>query len=207
MAKEGIYFLLPLVAATAGALWAGWTWAAFVSAGLGLFVAFFFRDPPRVIPSDPGIIVAPADGRVVRIESEGHDTRVSIFLSIFNVHINRSPIAGTVKSVRYRKGRFRAAFNHIASVENEQNTLTFDGEGLRLDCSQIAGLVARRIVCRAQPGDTLARGERFGLIRFGSRTDLLLPPNVEVLVNVGDKVHGGSSVIGRIMAEEQRQTA
>lgn len=207
MAKDGIYFLAPLAAISIIAFWLDWMAAAGVIAGLGLFVAYFFRDPRRAIPSDPGIIVAPADGRVVRIQSEGNQTRVSIFLSIFNVHINRAPIGGRVESVRYRKGRFLAAFDSRASVDNERNTLTMEGEGIRLECTQIAGLVARRIVCRVKAGDTLGRGERFGLIRFGSRTDLLLPPNVELRVRVGDRIHGGRSVIGRIAGEEIRQTA
>lgn len=207
MAKEGIYFLIPLASAAMGAYWAGWRAPAIVAAGLGLFVAYFFRDPDRNIPSAPGLIVAPADGRVVRIQSEGGHTRVSIFLSVFNVHINRSPIGGRVEDVRYSRGRFLAAFDHRASVENEQNTLTLDGDGIRLECTQIAGLVARRIVCRAKPGDVLVRGERFGLIRFGSRTDLVLPPGVEVQVRVGEKIRGGSSVIGRIRSADLRPSA
>jgi phosphatidylserine decarboxylase len=207
MAKDAIYFLVPLGAATAGAFWVGWH-AATVGLGLlALFVAYFFRDPRRTIPSEAGIIVSPADGKVVEIQQGEGDTRVSIFLSIFNVHINRSPINGRVTDVEYRAGRFRAAFNPLASVENEQNTLTLEGEGIRMECSQIAGIVARRLVCWSSPGSTLARGERFGLIRFGSRVELVLPPNVEILVQIGDKIHGGSSVIGRIMAEEERKTA
>ncbi len=196
MVRDAFYFLIPLVAAAAGAFWAGWNVAAAVLLGLTLFVAFFFRDPERAIPSDPGIIVSPADGRVVRIEKEGAGIHVSIFLSIFNVHVNRSPIAGRITEVRYQKGKFRAAFKQAASLENEQNTLTIDGDGLTLVCSQIAGLVARRIVCWKKTGDTLQRGERIGLIRFGSRTDLILPNEVELRVQVGDKVRGGNSVIG-----------
>ena len=207
MAKDAIYFLFPLGAATAGAYWVGWYPAVGALVGIALFVAYFFRDPGRTIPTEPGVIVSPADGKVVRIEQEGSHTRVSIFLSIFNVHINRSPINGRVDEVQYRAGKFRAAFNHLASVENEQNTLTLEGEGIRIECSQIAGVVARRLVCWTHPGSTLARGERFGLIRFGSRVDLLLPSNVEILVQIGDKIHGGSSIIGRIMAEERRKTA
>jgi len=202
MARDAFYYLIPLVAAIATAYALGWIVAAAILFGLALFVAFFFRDPERTIPSDPDIIVAPADGRVVRIELEGEDTRVSIFLSIFNVHINRSPIAGRVEGIQYRKGRFLAAFDHRASVENEQNTVEIEGEGIRLECTQIAGLVARRIVCRTRVGDTLERGERFGLIRFGSRIDLFLPSGVEVGVRVGDRVRGGNSVIGRFRRPE-----
>ena len=207
MARDGFYFLAPLAAGAGGAAWAGWSPAAWALAALALFVAFFFRDPPRVIPSEPGIVVAPADGRVVGIETEGAATRVSIFLSIFNVHVNRSPIAGQVRNVEYRKGRFRAAFVKQASAENERNTLTIEGQGVRIECSQIAGLVARRIVCRTRTGDTLGRGERFGLIRFGSRVDLRLPPGVQVRVRVGDTIYGGASVIGRITSEAGKRTA
>ena len=196
MVKDAIYFLVPLAAATVFAFWIGWFEAGGVLVGLAAFVAFFFRDPYRQIPSGAGIIVSPADGRVVRIQKEGETTRVSIFLSIFNVHVNRSPIEGAVTEIRYRKGKYRAAFNDLASAENEQNLLIIQGDGIRIECTQIAGLVARRIVCWKKAGDTLGRGEKFGLIRFGSRTDLLLPSGVELQVQVGDRVSGGSSQIG-----------
>ena len=196
MVKDAIYFLVPLAAATAASFWIGWTGLGVALIGLAAFVAFFFRDPYRQIPSGPGIIVSPADGRVVRIEKEGEGTRISIFLSIFNVHVNRSPIRGEITEVQYRKGKYRAAFNDLASVDNEQNTLTIRGDGLQIECSQIAGVVARRIVCRKKAGDVLERGEKFGLIRFGSRTDLVLPADVELEVRVGDKVRGGSSKVG-----------
>jgi phosphatidylserine decarboxylase len=196
MVKDAIYFLVPLAAATVFAFWTGWFEAGGVLVGLAAFVAFFFRDPYRQIPSGAGIIVSPADGRVVRIQKEGETTRVSIFLSIFNVHVNRSPIEGAITKIRYRKGKYRAAFNDLASAENEQNLLIIQGDGIRIECTQIAGLVARRIVCWKKVGDTLGRGEKFGLIRFGSRTDLLLPTGVELQVQVGDRVSGGSSQIG-----------
>ncbi len=196
MVKDAIYFLVPLAAAAVIAFWIGWVVAGGVLVGLAACVAFFFRDPQRRVPSGPGIIVSPADGRVVRIEQEGDATRVSIFLSIFNVHVNRSPVEGTITEIRYRKGKYRAAYNDLASVENERNLLIISGNRIRVECSQIAGLVARRIVCWKKPGDVVGRGERFGLIRFGSRTELLLPANVELLVQVGDHVRGGSSQIG-----------
>ena len=201
MTKDAVRFLLPLVAATAGAFWLGWHMTAITLLGCAVFVAYFFRDPKRTVPSDPGLVVSPADGKVVRIREEGANIRVSIFLSIFNVHINRAPINGRVSDVRYQKGRFRAAFNHLASMENEKNTIIIEGEGIQVECSQIAGVVARRIVCWAKAGDMLARGERLGLIRFGSRVDLLLPPKVKLLVQIGDKIHGGTSIIGRITAD------
>ena len=196
MVKDAIYFLIPLAAAAGIAFWIGWVEVGGLFVGLATFVAFFFRDPHRRIPSGAGIIVSPADGRVVRIQEEGEATRVSIFLSIFNVHVNRSPIEGEITEIRYRKGKYRAAFNDLASVENEQNLLIIEGDGIRIECSQIAGLVARRIVCWKKAGDSVGRGEKFGLIRFGSRTDLLLPAGVELQVQVGDRVSGGSSQIG-----------
>ncbi len=200
MVKDAIYFLVPLAAAAGIAFWLEWMVAAGVLVGLAAFVAFFFRDPHRRIPAGAGIIVSPADGRVVRIQKEGEATRVSIFLSIFDVHVNRSPIEGAITEIRYRKGKYRAAFNDLASVENEQNRLIIQGEGIRIECSQIAGLVARRIVCWKKAGDSVGRGEKFGLIRFGSRADLLLPEGVELQVQVGDRVSGGSSQIGVVRA-------
>ena len=196
MVKDAIYFLVPLTAAALIAFWIGWVAAGAVLVGLAAFVAFFFRDPYRQVPSGAGIIVSPADGRVVRIEKEGDGTRVSIFLSIFNVHVNRSPIEGKITEIRYQTGKYRAAFNNLASAENERNLLIIKGDGIRLECAQIAGLVARRIVCWKKAGDDLERGEKFGLIRFGSRTDLLLPTDVEIQVQVGDRVFGGSTEIG-----------
>jgi len=196
MVKDAIYFLVPLGAASVFAFSIGWLEAGAALVGLAAFVAFFFRDPYRKIPSGAGIIVSPADGRVVRIQKEGDTTRVSIFLSIFDVHVNRSPIEGKVIETRYRKGKYRAAFNDLASVENEQNLLIIQGDGIRIECSQIAGLVARRIVCWKKTGDNMERGEKFGLIRFGSRTDLLLPADVKLHVQVGERVCGGSSQIG-----------
>ena len=175
--------------------WIGWPAASGALGLLAAFVAFFFRDPERRIPSGEGIIVSPADGRVVRIERSDTGIRVSIFLSIFNVHVNRSPIEGRITDIRYRSGKYRAAFKDEASVENERNTLVIQGEDVTVECAQIAGVVARRIVCWKKAGDRVRRGERFGLIRFGSRTDLLLPPAAELQVSSGDKVRGGSSRI------------
>jgi phosphatidylserine decarboxylase len=208
MAKDAFYFLIPLSVAAATSFLGGWTPGGFVLAALAAFVAFFFRDPRREIPSGPGLVVSPADGRVVRIQEEGGRTRISVFLSLFNVHVNRSPISGRIAGIRYRRGRFRAAFNHLASVENEQNTMTIDGddgddgEGITIECSQIAGVVARRIVCWRREGEHLDRGERYGLIRFGSRADIVVPRGVQVTVAVGDRVRGGSSIIARLGARE-----
>lgn len=165
-------------------------------------MAFFFRDPRRVPPTDSSLVVAPADGRVTRVrpvaEGTAAATVVSIFLSPLDVHINRSPIAGKITDVSYSRGKFLMATNENASLVNEQNALTIEGETITIVCKQIAGILARRIVCWKQAGDSLALGERFGLIKFSSRTDLLLPANVEVLVAEGDRVKGGTSIIGRI---------
>jgi|SRR5687767_253044 len=209
MVKEGYpWVLVPLVAGlSAGALYLLWAATPLLALAallllLAAFMAYFFRDPQRKAPADAGLVVSPADGRVTRVErlSEG-DARspsvVSIFLSPFDVHVNRAPIAGSVVDVTYTKGRFIAATSDNASIVNEQNALTIKGEHLTVVCKQIAGVLARRIVCWKQPGDRLELGERFGLIKFGSRTDLVLPPEVEVLVSVGERVSGGSSVIGR----------
>jgi len=166
------------------------------------FMAFFFRDPRRTTPSDRGIIVAPADGRVtrVRIGSGDHEDQslVSIFLSPLDVHVNRAPIAGTIEKIDYKSGRFLMATNERARDENEQNTLTIAGEGITVKCSQIAGIVARRIICWKREGDRVECGERFGMIKFGSRTDIILPSIVEILVREGMHVRGGVTIIGKI---------
>jgi len=165
---------------------------------LAVFVAFFFRNPHREIPTELDAIVSPADGRVVKIERVGNVTRLSIFLSIFNVHVNRSPIAGRIEAIDYKRGKFKAAFNHAASVENERNVVMVAQGDLKLVFTQIAGMVARRIVCWKKVGDTVTKGELIGLIRFGSRVDILFPAGTEATVTPGTRVKGGSSVIGRI---------
>ena len=167
------------------------------------FMAYFFRDPKRVPPSDPNVVVAPADGRVTRIASvtsEGANasTLVSIFLSPFDVHINRSPIAGRVLDISYSPGKFLMATNEKASDVNEQNLLVIQGEKVTVICKQIAGILARRVVCWTKKGDNLALGQRFGMIKFSSRTDVILPANVTVTVKQGTRVEGGVTIIGRI---------
>lgn len=181
----------------------GWWWLAIPLFLLAAFMAYFFRDPKRALPSDADLVVAPADGRVTRVELiAGDDPQspsvVSIFLSVFDVHINRAPIAGEVVDVAYTKGRFMIATRDEASLVNEQNALTIRGQKITVVCKQIAGVLARRIVCWKRVGDRVGLGERFGLIKFSSRTDLILPPEVEVLVRVGERVRGGVSVIGKI---------
>ena len=178
-----------------GLAWLGWG----LFAGTG-FCSFFFRDPERRPPGDAAALLAPADGRVTEAgpaaEGEPGTQRVSIFLSIFDVHINRAPTAGEVRAVRYRRGAFRAAFRKDAAERNERNELEMTTERGTIRIRQIAGVVARRIVCRVRAGDRLASGERFGLIRFGSRTDLLLPAGVTLCIRPGDRVRGGLTVIG-----------
>ncbi len=196
--KDAFMFLLPLLAGAAVSLWLGWTPAVIVLLVLSAFVAFFFRNPKREIPADPRIIVSPADGRVVKIERVGNVTKLSIFLSIFDVHVNRSPMRGRIEAMDYRRGKFQAAFNHAASVENERNIIMIGQGNLKLVFTQIAGLIARRIVCWKKVGDVVEKGELVGLIRFGSRVDVLFPAGTEVTVQMGTRVRGGSSPIGLI---------
>jgi phosphatidylserine decarboxylase len=199
--KESIpYIVVPLLLAAAAAVLGYW-WVAAILLLVALFMAFFFRDPKRVPPSDPDVVVSPADGKVTRIgpATPGADsTVVSIFLSPLDVHINRSPIPGTIVDVLYSPGKFLMATNEKASLVNEQNALTIQGDKITVVCKQIAGILARRIVCWKAEGDNLGLGERFGMIKFSSRTDVLLPANVRVIVKEGDRVRGGTTVIGRI---------
>jgi phosphatidylserine decarboxylase len=192
-------------AALAGLLFLFGLWPVALLAGvLAVFMAFFFRDPERQPPSDPNVVVAPADGRITRVKPVGADgsdvsgTVVSIFLSPFDVHINRAPIAGEITNVAYTRGKFLMATNESASLVNEQNALTIKGERITVVCKQVAGILARRIVCWKQAGEQVALGERFGLIKFSSRTDILLPANVDVVVSEGARVQGGTTIIGRI---------
>ena len=199
--KESIpYIVVPVLLATAAAVLGFW-WVAAILLLVALFMAFFFRDPKRVPPIDPDVVVSPADGKVTRIGpiTPGADsTVISIFLSPFDVHINRSPIRGKIVDVLYSPGKFLMATNEKASLVNEQNALTIQGEKITVVCKQIAGILARRIVCWKAAGDNLSLGERFGMIKFSSRTDVLLPANVKVMVKEGDRVRGGTTVIGRI---------
>ena len=190
--------MVPGLIAVAAAVLGFWYVAAFLLV-VTLFMAFFFRDPKRVPPSDPDVVVSPADGRITRIELSASGTNViSIFLSPFDVHINRSPIPGKIVDVIYSPGKFLMATNEKASLVNEQNALTIQGEKITVVCKQIAGILARRVVCWKGKGDNLGLGERFGMIKFSSRTDVLLPANVQITVKEGQRVRGGTTVIGRI---------
>jgi phosphatidylserine decarboxylase len=169
---------------------------------LGLFVFSFFRNPDRVVPTDPGLVVSPADGRVVALKDEENrgrpGKRISIFLAIWNVHVNRAPAAGVIRELEYKPGKFMAAWAERASLDNEQNIFRMQSEVGDIEFKQIAGYIARRVVAWKKASDTVARGERVGLVRFGSRVDLWLPENAELLVKVGETVHGGSSVVARV---------
>ena len=190
--------------ALAAALLAFGYWPVAIGFGtIAAFMAYFFRDPKREPPSDRNVVVSPADGRVTRVKqiedgAENSSTLVSIFLSPLDVHINRAPIAGQITNVTYTKGKFLVAMDERASLINEQNALTIEGEKITIVCKQIAGILARRIICWKRAGESVSLGERFGLIKFSSRTDILMPANVEVIVTEGARVQGGTTIIGRI---------
>jgi phosphatidylserine decarboxylase len=201
VAAEGWPFILPPAAAACIMAAMGWLGAAAVLGVAALAFLGFFRDPERIAPDLAGAVLAPADGRVMVVTEAldpwvGPAVRVSIFLSPLDVHVNRAPIGGLVKNVEYVAGRFLAAYRPEASEQNERCAVSLDGDRARATVTQISGVLARRIVCRVRPGDTLRAGQRYGLIRFGSRTDLVLPRGTEVRVRVGDRVRGGESVMG-----------
>ena len=201
-AKEGYIFIVPLGLISLLFLFLKWPIAAFLAIGFFLFVSYFFRDPERTMPQDKNAIISPADGKVVAIVEEKDPflgetaIRVSIFLNVFNVHVNRVPIASVVDKYRYIPGKFLAAFNHKASLENEQTAILFKSGETKIVVKQIAGLIARRIICYAKEGNEFELGQRFGLIRFGSRVDIFVPTDSKLSVEIGDKVAGGSSIIG-----------
>jgi phosphatidylserine decarboxylase len=201
--RDGIPFIfVPALLGAVAFVFGYWPVGLFFAL-ITLFMAYFFRDPNRELPVDPNLVVSPADGRVTLVKelaAEQPDSAklVSIFLSPFDVHINRAPIGGRITDITYAKGKFLMATNANASLMNEQNILTIEGEKITVVCKQIAGILARRIVCWKKKGERVMLGERFGLIKFSSRTDVILPGNVDVLVSEGMKVKGGTSIIGRI---------
>jgi phosphatidylserine decarboxylase len=204
MARDGLYFTLPLAAISLIFLWLFSRSGSFVYIYIfsGLFVlaalvSLFFRDPERKILDDDNLILSPADGKVQDIKTVDGRVVISIFLSVFNVHINRAPIAGAIKRAFYRKGKFLAAFREDASDVNERYELEIENQSGIVVVHQIAGVIARRVVCRVKEGQSLKAGERFGLIRFGSRVDLFLPENVTVVISKGKKVKGGLTVMGK----------
>lgn len=214
MVRDGYYYGFALVGVAALVAWLttpAWGVPALL---LAAFFLWFFRDPQRAIPAAAGAVVSPADGKVTdvsMVEVQGATRRrISIFLSVFDVHVNRSPIAGVIREVRYQSGQFRNAMGAASAEHNEQNIVTVEGEGQRLVFKQIAGLLARRIVFTKKVGDRVERGERVGMIKFGSRTDILLDAAADVRVKVGERVKGGASVlayVGRAGAEYQSTLA
>lgn len=198
MVRDGYLYGLGCLAASALLVWlTAWPVAVPVLL-LGAFCMWFFRDPERAIPQAPGAVVSPGDGKVTDVSmlaGNRPQKRISIFLNVFNVHVNRSPIAGTIGEVRYQRGKFLNAMGANSAEENEQNIVTVEGDGQRVVFKQIAGLIARRIVFTRKVGDRVARGERVGLIKFGSRVDVLVDGSADIQVKVGDKVHGGSTIL------------
>jgi phosphatidylserine decarboxylase len=210
MVRDGYFYALPLIAA---AVLLGWltnpVWAI-IPCLLAVFFLWFFRDPERTIPQDAGAVVSPGDGKVTDVSTvtigNAKLTRLSIFLSVFNVHVNRSPIAGVIREVRYQRGQYLNAMNKTSAELNEQNIVTVEGDGQTVVFKQIAGLLARRIVFYPKVGDRLERGQRVGLIKFGSRVDVLLDASAQVNVKVGDHVKGGASVLA-YLPQAQSQLA
>jgi phosphatidylserine decarboxylase len=205
-AKEGIPFIGTAVGVALLAIWLGWVVVVIGAALLTLFVSWFFRNPSRVVPQGARLVVASGDGKVVAIEEEfeprfikDRSIRISIFLNVFDVHINRVPCEGVIEDVQYQPGLFLVASKPDATLRNEQNALMIrTAQGVKVLCVQVAGLIARRIVCWISPGDRAVRGERFGLIRFGSRMDTFLPIGTAVRVAVGDRVKGGETILGEL---------
>jgi phosphatidylserine decarboxylase len=208
MVRDGYIYGLSLLAVAAAVAWAthGWVWAI-VPVLLAAFFLWFFRDPEREIPSGAGLIVSPGDGLVTETVTlatpEGARQRISIFLSVFDVHVNRSPIAGVLTSVRYQKGLYLNAMNPASADRNEQNIVTVRGEGIEITFKQIAGLLARRIVFNFHEGDKVERGQRVGLIKFGSRVDVLLPAEAVLRVKPGQRVRGGASILAAMPGSER----
>ena len=211
MVRDGIYYALGALVAAAVVSWLANPWWALAPLLLGGFCLWFFRDPERDIPQTAGAVVSPADGKVTDVSTVqvagGPRTRISIFLSIFDVHVNRSPIAGVVREVEYRRGRFMNAMAGESAEQNEQNIVTVEGAEHTVVFKQIAGLIARRIVFTKKVGDAVACGERVGLIKFGSRTDLLLDPRAAVGVKVGDRVKGGTSILATLPTAREPELA
>jgi len=211
MVRDAYYYALPLVGAAALVGWLAAPLWAVPAVLLAAFFFWFFRDPERVIPGEPNLLVSPADGRVTSIcrttfEGVSH-LRISIFLSVFDVHVNRSPIRGVIRRVSYQKGKFLNAMNPASAEQNEQNVVMVEGEGQTVIFKQIAGLLARRIVFTRNAGDQVQRGERVGLIKFGSRVDVLMPTSAGIQVKVGERVKGGASVLAHMAAKSHLVTA
>jgi phosphatidylserine decarboxylase len=210
MVRDGIYYALGMLVVSGLLFWLAAPGFAVIPLVVAVFFLWFFRDPERVIPAAPGLIVSPADGKVTDItptQLNGKPcTRISIFLNVFDVHVNRSPVAGTIQEVLYKRGEFGNAMGAASADANEQNIVTLEGEGMMVVFKQIAGLLARRIVFNKKVGDTLARGERVGMIKFGSRTDVIFPAPAELKVKVGDRVKGGASILAEVVPAKPTAT-
>ncbi len=205
VAAEGWPFILPLAAVTLLCFVIGWKYPGGVALVLTLFVLFFFRDPERVVPQGKRVVVSPADGKVIVIKDifepdylKQDVKQISIFLSVFNVHVNRAPLGGKVELVKYNPGKFHVASVDKASLDNEQTAMLIASGANKVLVKQIAGLIARRIVCYAKPGDSVKTGERYGLIRFGSRVDIFLPKSANLRVKLGDRVKGARDIIAEL---------
>src|ERR1700682_3318233 len=207
MVRDGYFYALALIVAAVLVGWVAQPAWAMLPLLLALFFLWFFRDPERAIPDAAGALVSPGDGKVTDVSfvTTGGEkqARISIFLSVFDVHVNRSPIAGVVREVRYQRGRFLNAMNAVSAEHNEQNIVTLEGSGQVVIFKQIAGLLARRIVFYPKVGDLLQRGQRVGLIKFGSRVDVLFDADARLQVKVGDRVRGGSTVIAYLPAQSE----
>src|ERR1017187_1384047 len=200
MVRDGYIYGLSLIAVAAALAWFTGSWAwGIAPVLLAAFFLWFFRDPKRTVPEDRGLIVSPGDGLITETVAintpQGPRQRISIFLSVFNVHVNRSPIGGVFTSVQYKRGQYLNAMNPASADRNEQNAVTVQGEGIEVTFKQIAGLLARRIVFNFGEGDTVERGQRVGLIKFGSRVDVVLPVEAALRVKVGQRVMGGATVL------------
>ncbi|HEV3513744.1 MAG TPA: phosphatidylserine decarboxylase [Candidatus Sulfotelmatobacter sp.] len=205
MVRDGYFYGVFLIAAGVVLGWLTRPAWAIIPFLLAAFFLWFFRDPERAIPTDPGAVVSPGDGKVTDVstlaDGDRKQLRVSIFLSVFDVHVNRSPIAGIVRDVRYQRGKFLNAMSSICAEQNEQNIVTVEGDGKKVVFKQIAGLLARRIVFYPKIGDRLERGQRVGLIKFGSRVDVLFDASARVSVKVGERVKGGASVLAYLQPQ------
>lgn len=198
IAREGYPYIIILGIAALIAFIAGWKWPGAALLILAAFVTFFFRDPDRKFEGTSREVASPADGKVVSIRKENGEEAISIFLSVFDVHINRAPVSGKVTGVDYHKGKFLVAYDERASLENERNSITMETDGRSVRFVQIAGIVARRIVCWRKPGEVLKVGDRIGLIKFGSRVDVFLPAGSKIYVKRGDHVVGGKTALGEL---------
>ncbi len=207
MVRDGYLYAVPLIAVAALIGWLTSPVWAIIPVLLACFFLWFFRDPERVVPQEPGAVVSPADGKVTELAPittpAGRQTRISIFLNVFNVHVNRSPISGVIRDVRYQRGKFLNAMDQTSADLNEQNIVTVEAEGHTLVFKQIAGLLARRVVFNPKVGDRIERGQRVGLMKFSSRMDVIFDASARVNVKVGDHVKGGVTVLAYLPAQPE----